>query len=774
MKTCCLKVLAALCVIVSFAHAKWISFNGIEGKRNSEVKLRASTQSSLSLDIDVFGINTDEINTNEMINNHNETFVLFSFSDENHTVEVGKPKLPVIRKTIGVPYNASVGITVVNSQYRDISLQTLKIDKRIMPVVEPVMKLPGHRPVLKLDQTIYSSDTFYPQEIAGICNEGVMRGHRLVMLEIAPIQYNPASGSIRCYTDLEIKVSFRDGDMSRSIRSVKEDYSPIYEDFVRKRVFNYDFYRQMFNDLPRDPVHYLIITHDDFKSRIQPLADWYKKTGFKVEVANQSTISNWTTEGIQTYIRNQSPYPTFLLLVGDLNGDYMPAFNGSSTQKETDLYYATKDDQDYLPDCGYARFPCKSTDECNTMVDKTLKYAKAKFTSFDWILRAALLCGIDRPGLWEGTHNHCIDNFLEPHGYTTHKLYEDSYNATTQDAIDALTEGVSQATFTGHGSPTGWQDGPPIYNSDLNDLDNGEMLVFAQAYSCNTNQFSTDPCFGELWLKKSDGGGVGYYGSAPTSYGREDDILQRAVYASIYEDSIYEFSLFTDDGMYDGIYNGSSNMKKYYYEGYGRNGDPALHVWTDIPEEMEVTHNSNIPQSPTDFAVHVAGNSTPLQDALVCCWINKQNPEVHEAGYTDASGDVLLNVSPQNSGDTMFVTVTKHNYIPYEGFAIVGGTGIDELDPASNQSALILSQDISQGFYTIDYNFSDLTLMDVELYNINGQLVKQLHYKAQAGPGDIKINMRHYAHGVYFVKLFADPAQGSFKHEKVSKVLLLQ
>ena len=47
-----------------------------------------------------------------------------------------------------------------------------------------------------------------------------------------------------------------------------------------------------------------------------------------------------------------------------------------------------------------------------------------------------------------------------------------------------------------------------------------------------------------------------------------------------------------------------------------------------------------------------------------------KNDEVYVNGYTDAQGEAILSINP-TTPDTMWVTVTGHNYIPYEGYAIV-------------------------------------------------------------------------------------------------------
>jgi hypothetical protein len=86
-------------------------------------------------------------------------------------------------------------------------------------------------------------------------------------------------------------------------------------------------------------------------------------------------------------------------------------------------------------------------------------------------------------------------------------------------------------------------------------------------------------------------------------------------------------------------------------------------IWTDEPDSFAV----NCPDSlfliqKLSFPVHVEDSTThaPVSSGYVCLW--KAN-EVYLTGYTDVNGDVTFNPLTVTSG-TMFVTVTKHNYLP--------------------------------------------------------------------------------------------------------------
>ena len=607
-----------------------------------------------------------------MINTNNEAFGLLTIPETYYTGDIGKPKLPAIKQTIGVPYNAKIEIEIINSKYKDINLESLGLKNRIMPVLESVIKMPGQKPVLVVDEATYSQDELYPQEIVRIEKVDIMRGHRLAIIEVAPIQYNPVSNMIRYYTDIEIKITFIGGDMVKTRQMVAQDYSPLYEDFIEKRVLNYEFFANITRDVPPLPIHYLIVTHNNFQNQINNLAYWLSKKGFKVKVANQDSISPWTSANIENYIDAQSPAPTYLLLVGDVNGGYMPAPIGSASGKVTDLYYAELDGSGYLPDIFYGRLSCETGTHITTMVDKILKYQKANMPT-GWYKDDAFCAGNDNYTVSEGTHNYCTSTFMDPNGYTTYKLYEQTYGATTQDVFDNVNAGRTLITMSGHGSDDGWHDGPPFTVTHVNQLTNGDHLTIATGHCCNANNFgsSTNPCGGESWIRKENGGAVAYYGACPGTYWEEDDWLQREWYEAIYADSIYEHARFTLDGMYDGVELSGSSRKRYYYEGYHVLGDPSLDLWTEIPAAMTVTHDAIVFPGTSNFTVTVNHGGTPLEDALVCCWIPVQSPQIHVSDYTNASGTATLNISPTTPGDTMYVTVTKHNYIPYEEYALV-------------------------------------------------------------------------------------------------------
>jgi hypothetical protein len=106
---------------------------------------------------------------------------------------------------------------------------------------------------------------------------------------------------------------------------------------------------------------------------------------------------------------------------------------------------------------------------------------------------------------------------------------------------------------------------------------------------------------------------------------------------------------------------------------YNTWGDPELNLWTKstAPLSLSATHASVVSNIPGDFDVNVTdGTKAPVSNVLVCLSC-KTETSMYATGTTNGAGNVSIAVNPSIVGDTMWVTATKHNYIPYQGYAIV-------------------------------------------------------------------------------------------------------
>jgi hypothetical protein len=93
-------------------------------------------------------------------------------------------------------------------------------------------------------------------------------------------------------------------------------------------------------------------------------------------------------------------------------------------------------------------------------------------------------------------------------------------------------------------------------------------------------------------------------------------------------------------------------------------GDPTMEIWTARPVVLNVDHPVELSLESSSVLVHVEDAAgEPVEGAFVCVW--KEN-ELYLRGYTNSEGDTLFAVEPESPGG-LFITVTKHNCIPYQG-----------------------------------------------------------------------------------------------------------
>jgi hypothetical protein len=132
-------------------------------------------------------------------------------------------------------------------------------------------------------------------------------------------------------------------------------------------------------------------------------------------------------------------------------------------------------------------------------------------------------------------------------------------------------------------------------------------------------------------------------------------------------------------------------------------GDPELAVWTGIPDTLVVVHDSTIQSGDTtDFSISVFDNDqvTPIDSACVCC-LCKADSTLYFRGFTGPNGTVTLHLVPEIAPDTMYVTVTKHNYLPGESAVPILEVQLDEFIRAdANSDAEI---EMSDAILTLRY-----------------------------------------------------------------------
>jgi len=632
-----------------------------------KVKLTGSSNNVITFDVNLPGLDAALIDTK------GGPFVLLSIPGYGYDTELGRPKVPVISEWVEIPQGASIEASFQVISSEGFTLGEKGFDRKLMPVQLPVPKMPGadEQVPFSMDKNIYSTDAFYGRAKVTVTEPMQMRGHRAVLVSFWPVAYNPVSGEVKAVTKARISLKLSGADMVQTGKVTQKYRSGAYDGILSSTLLNYNTYQTDSKSVPALPVNELVIVGDQYYDAVQPLVEWDIRKGYRVSVIQTSAIPGGAdTAHIRQYIKSQydgeNP-PDFVLLVGDV--DAIPVYYTTTGPNYpiTDLYYSTMSGTDFVPDLYVSRISVADTIQLHDYIAKYLGYQQGQWTGDDsWMRKAFFTASTDNYFITEETDNYCI-TLSRAHGMICDSAYQ-RLGGSTVDITDAFNGGITIMTYTGHGSTTSWAT-PSFYQSNVNALTNQNMYSLVTSFACLTGQFTVAECFGETWIRAANKGALAYWGSSVNSYWDEDDILQRRMYDALLDSGYTWIGGMTlkaklDFGRYYNWSNAVSVSVKIYFEQYNLLGNSAIDLYTQQPLTMTVNHPASVPLGPATVNINVTAGAA-VQNALVCL-TTISGKEVLATGYTDASGDVSLDIVTTDV-DSIRVVVTAHNCEPYQG-----------------------------------------------------------------------------------------------------------
>ncbi|MEO0019410.1 MAG: C25 family cysteine peptidase [candidate division WOR-3 bacterium] len=428
---------------------------------------------------------------------------------------------------------------------------------------------------------------------------------------------------------------------------------------------------------------YLIIVPDDFYDNILPLARWKERKGFKVWVKKTSETGTQRDQ-IRNFIReayqNWSPKIEYVLLVGAINK--IPAFpTPGATSCVTDHPYSLVDGEDFLSDLFVGRLPAANISELDCIVAKIIGYESNPYTEDTFWFKRALMVGTSyqeggTPAVTALVTKRRIREKLLAKGFNIVDTVFYPPTASGRGPIDtSVNNGVLFINGRGWGQASGWNY-PQFQISDVYNLNNGWKLPVITSLYCGTGNYQANPCFGEAWLRAgtptAPKGGVGFWGASYTGTStRWNNCMDYGIYQAIFDRSITTLGPAMYCGKLEQLINfplrADSEDLVIYFHVYNLLGDPAMEMWTGVPQEIVVSYPSEYPVGTTSFSVNVRdAMGNPVENAQVCLF---KLGEVQEVRRTDRAGFARFNIST-TTADTMFVTVTGRNLKPHLGYSL--------------------------------------------------------------------------------------------------------
>lgn len=466
--------------------------------------------------------------------------------------------------------------------------------------------------------------------------------------------------------------------------------------------------------------------------------------------------------------------PVAVCLLGDHGtnmGQYIPAetvSHPSSGSCITDNQYADVNG-DKLPDMVFSRLIAQNANELPVFVGKQIEYEYTNpnldpdfytrpITALGWQTeRWFQLCseifggymrnhGYDpnrinciyqgQPGnIWSSNQNtNMVVNYFGPNGLGYIPQSPSELGGWTGGTPEQVVQAVNQGSFwlqhRDHGLETGWGE-PAVRNTHVAQMNNVGKLPFVMSINCLTGKFNySSDCFCEAWMRRTyngeNAGAVGLLCPTETSYSFVNDAYVWGVYDLFDGDFMPTYGPYADHtgnwmpafgnvaGKYflaqsNWPYN--TDNKNITYIMFTAHCDAFLRVYTQVPQEMEVTHPE----------VVLAGLGEVSISAPEGCMISLVR-ENSEGGWNilavaEATGDSqTIEFEPQLPPTEIHLIITGQNYLRYEA--------IMEVIPANGPYIVYDDKVIHDSNGNGQLDFGEAIDLDITLKNVGSDAIE--------------------------------------------------
>lgn len=455
-----------------------------------------------------------------------------------------------------------------------------------------------------------------------------------------------------------------------------------------------------------ESVEYLVVTTAALSEAFEPLVRWKTRKGVRAETVTLEEIyeqyegeSNTVKikQCLKDYFVNRGL--KWVLLGGDntvvpVQGCFISCNGLSYSDAPSDLFYACfdktfnwntdgdnrvadffLDDVDLYPEIFVARLPVRTGGQVEAFVDKLLKYETAP--NEDGYVNRMLLSGIKLWNTWDGksdAHHRSetmYAQYIAPYWdgqvsylYDTGNSFGTAMEANADNLWEQLETGYHFMHMATHGSADSWALEGSSYDRNDAAMQTNEDATIITTMACLTNAFDSDsdPCLSEAFIRNEDGACLAYIGCSREGWGTGSKTT--ALGKSFqYDASFFEALLADASSEYRLGAAFAKAKEKHVASCNGNNawrwvqlalnlmGDPEMPVYTDEVQEF------------ANVSVAVSGSNVTVSTGGVAgCTIALTSQDGGDSYFSVAQG---ASHTFQNVDVPFYVTVTKHNYVPF-------------------------------------------------------------------------------------------------------------
>ena len=689
--------LALVAMSIMTMAQQWVGING-NTPAAPQVKLISSSEAKVIVDFSLSGFSMTRVST------PNGLQQVISVPKMASMLEAGAPDLPHFPIPAIIGDAAEMEVNVISCLFKDYQ------DIEVAPSKGNFSRQIDPETVAYTYGPMYQKDAFYPTNQAYLETPYIYRDFRGQNIMVQPFAYNPATKTLRVYTNLtiEMKKVSDNGVNQKMSRKAIQKMSPEMKKAYSHRFINYMETGAKY-EFVTDKGEMLVISPDQYVEAMQPFVDWKNQSGRPTTIVSLSEVGGNNDNQIKNYINEIYTNPErnleYVLLVGDY-GDLTPH---SMSGGRSDNWFGQLEGNDNYLEVLTGRFSVQSLTDVATHIEKVLYYERDMPEGLTWVNQGIGIGANEGAGQGHNggeadyVHINYIRDTLMHYTYeNVTQQYSGVGSGTNANAISAdFNEGKSICNYCNHGSQTSWAVAG-YSNSHVNALVNDDKWPYIWSVACNNGEFNGN-CFGEAWLRATNNttgrptGAVGGMFSwisqpwVPPMTGQDEmvNILTEWKHNDQYCHTFGGASL-----------NGSMYILDMHPSDQGAThntwilfGDPSLMVRTDNPVSM------NLSLSPAALMLGMSTLEISAENTAYGIATLMMNGEVIASSEIH-DGTATLNFSPLSDVGTATLTVIGYNKVtevipveilPAEGAYLTVSSFTPNFAPVNVETSLTMS-----------------------------------------------------------------------------------
>jgi len=666
-----LPLLTFVTLISVSLHAEWIPFKPGKTAAEPVVTLLSDDQGSSVFKIDISGYDLRTISAS------GKSYHRIDFLTDMFTTEPGNPEVPYLSKILAVPDEAGISFEILETG----DMQVIK-NINLPPARESWWE-GDPEPAYDEHGKAFQTDGFYPKEMVRIEDPAIFRDFRIARVSVFPARYNPVTREMQVATSVTVKVKFGKGEVINPKTTPSRKIAPSFGDLYKSFIFNYQSVAdRLYGGKEEGHDLMLCIMPDEFVASFQIYADWKRQSGIDIHVTKFSDIgANGTNPDIvknyiaSTYL-NWEVAPTYVLIIGDEGIFPHKIVTYPDYSFPSDDYFVEIEGNDYFPEMFIGRFTNQGDYRMQVMLKKFMLYEQTPYMANTQWFKKATVCA-----------NNEYESQVETKRFTYHRMmdYGNFYSVDTlmsdgngwgydcsvdlQDVLNAINNGRSYLNYRGEGWYSGWSAACyDFHTDDVSSLNNGEKFTFVTSIGCGVAGFhaSGGNCFGEEWVEMGSltapRGGAAFIGPTSNTHTTYNNRIDKGIYVGMFNEGmetpgqallrgkLYMYNVF-----------GNDYYTQYHYKIYHVLGDPSIHIWRDVPQNVNTDYPSSIPVG-NNF-VEFTVTSTSLNQPVAHAQVTVTGQDIFASGFTDSTGKVILNIHAE-AEETLTVTTRGINVYP--------------------------------------------------------------------------------------------------------------